>query len=63
MRKRLQQLGKLITQYCENFNFRPFVDSAPILERPLAEKAGLGWGGRKTQFIAKQRSWFLVFYW
>ena len=61
MRKRLQQLGKLITQYCENFNFRPFVDSAPILERPLAEKAGLGWVGKHSLLLNKEAgSWFFI---
>lgn len=61
MRKRLQQLGKLITQYCEHFNFRPFVDSAPILERPLAEKAGLGWVGKHSLLLNKEAgSWFFI---
>lgn len=61
MRKRLQQLGKKITDYCQNFNFRPFVDSAPILERPLAEKAGLGWVGKHSLLLNKEAgSWFFI---
>ena len=61
MRKRLQQLGKKITEYCEGFNFRPFVDSAPILERPLAEKAGLGWVGKHSLLLNKEAgSWFFL---
>ncbi len=61
MRKRLQQLGKKITTYCEDFNFRPFVDSAPILERPLAEKAGLGWIGKHSLLLNKEAgSWFFL---
>lgn len=61
MRKRLQQLGKRITDYCESFNFRPFVDSAPILERPLAEKAGLGWVGKHSLLLNKEAgSWFFL---
>jgi epoxyqueuosine reductase len=61
MRKRLQQLGKKITEYCENFNYRPFVDSAPILERPLAEKAGLGWVGKHSLLLNKHAgSWFFL---
>ncbi len=66
MRKRLQQLGKKITDYFEqlednNFNFRPFVDSAPILERPLAEKAGLGWVGKHSLLLNKEAgSWFFI---
>lgn len=61
MRKRLQQLGEKISVYCEQLNFRPFVDSAPILERPLAEKAGLGWVGKHTLLINKAAgSWFFL---
>jgi len=61
MRKRLKQLGENIKVHCENFNYRPFVDSAPILERPLAEKAGLGWVGKHSLLINKQAgSWFFL---
>jgi epoxyqueuosine reductase len=61
MRKRLKQLGENIKAHCENFNYRPFVDSAPILERPLAEKAGLGWVGKHSLLINKQAgSWFFI---
>ena len=66
MRKRLQQLGKKITTYIEqlegeHFNYRPFVDSAPILERPLAEKAGLGWVGKHSLLLNKEAgSWFFL---
>ncbi|MBL4765415.1 MAG: tRNA epoxyqueuosine(34) reductase QueG [Colwellia sp.] len=76
MRKRLQQLGKKITTFFEEinseslqgedlkekgFSFRPFVDSAPILERPLAEKAGLGWVGKHSLLLNKEAgSWFFL---
>ena len=61
MRKRLKALGNKISEYCENFNFRPFVDSAPVLERPLAEKAGLGWIGKHSLVINKEAgSWFFL---
>lgn len=41
LRNRLKKLGEMIQQHCVSLNFRPFVDSAPILERPLAEKQDL----------------------
>ncbi|QOL27232.1 tRNA epoxyqueuosine(34) reductase QueG [Thalassotalea sp. LPB0316] len=61
IRKRLKQLGDKIKQHCLAFDFRPFVDSAPILERPLAENAGLGWVGKHSLLINQQAgSWFFL---
>lgn len=61
MRNRLKQLGEKIKQDCNELNYRPFVDSAPILERPLAEKAGLGWTGKHSLIINKEAgSWFFL---
>ncbi|WP_049630790.1 tRNA epoxyqueuosine(34) reductase QueG [Cellvibrio sp. pealriver] len=40
---------------------RAFVDSAPVMERPLAEKAGLGWTGKHTLIInSNAGSWFFL---
>lgn len=61
MRKRLKSLGEKIKDYCAELNYRPFVDSAPILERPLAEKAGLGWVGKHSLLLSKEAgSWFFI---
>lgn len=61
MRKRLKKLGQQIQDYCAELNYRPFVDSAPILERPLAEKAGLGWVGKHSLLLSKEAgSWFFI---
>ncbi|MEX0729253.1 MAG: tRNA epoxyqueuosine(34) reductase QueG [Aquisalimonadaceae bacterium] len=61
MRKRLQQLADRITEACGAFGYRVFVDSAPVLEKPLAEKAGLGWIGKHTLLINRQAgSWFFL---
>ena len=54
LRNRLKKLGERIQQHCVSLNFRPFVDSAPILERPLAEKAGLGWTGKHSLILNRQ---------
>jgi epoxyqueuosine reductase len=43
------------------FTYRVFTDSAPVLEVALAEKAGLGWRGKHTLLINKDRgSWFFL---
>ena len=61
LRKKLKQLGQIIESEVGHLGYRPFVDSAPILERPLAEKAGLGWVGKHSLLIAeKTGSWFFI---
>ncbi|MCE0559187.1 tRNA epoxyqueuosine(34) reductase QueG [Motilimonas sp. E26] len=61
MRQRLKQLGEHIKQSCNELNYRPFVDSAPILERPLAANAGLGWVGKHSLVLDEQAgSWFFL---
>ncbi|WP_415896875.1 tRNA epoxyqueuosine(34) reductase QueG [Neptuniibacter sp. QD72_48] len=54
IRKRLTQLGKRIEQEVGKSVYRAFVDSAPILERPLAEKAGIGWRGKHTLILNRE---------
>ena len=61
VRKRLAQLSKAIEALIGPFGHRVFVDSAPVLEKPLAQKAGLGWQGKHTLIInRKQGSWFVL---
>ena len=61
MRKRLQKLSEKISHEIGNFGYRVFVDSAPVLEKALAEKAGLGWIGKHTNLInQKSGSWFFL---
>lgn len=54
IRKRLTLLGQKLATEVEQLGFRAFVDSAPILERALANKAGLGWIGKNTMLINRQ---------
>ncbi|OEE60590.1 tRNA epoxyqueuosine(34) reductase QueG [Enterovibrio norvegicus FF-454] len=61
IRNRLKKLGDRISQEVGPFGYRPFVDSAPVLERPLAEKAGLGWTGKHSLLLSKEAgSWFFL---
>jgi len=61
VRKRLAQLSKAVAELIGPFGHRVFVDSAPVLEKPLAQKAGLGWQGKHTLLInRKQGSWFVL---
>lgn len=61
MRNRLKQLGQKIATLISDLDYRPFVDSAPILERPLAQQAGLGWIGKHSLLLAEEAgSWFFL---
>ncbi|MCL5427486.1 MAG: tRNA epoxyqueuosine(34) reductase QueG [Gammaproteobacteria bacterium] len=51
IRKRLALLAKKIEQEVGNFGYRAFVDSAPVMERALAQKAGLGWFGKNAMLL------------
>ena len=54
LRKRLAALGKRIQQHSSALGYRAFVDSAPIMERAIAEQAGLGWSGKHTLLINRE---------
>ncbi len=53
LRQRLQQLADRIRGAVGEFGFRVFTDSAPVMELPLAEKAGLGWRGKHTLLLSR----------
>jgi epoxyqueuosine reductase len=61
LRQRLQTLATRIEQVTGPFGYRVFTDSAPVLEKALAEKAGLGWIGKHSNLLAEQTgSWFFL---
>lgn len=61
MRKRLQKLANHIENQVGSFGYRAFVDSAPVLEKALAHKAGLGWVGKHTNLLSEDAgSWFFL---
>lgn len=61
VRKRLQHLAERITAVIGAFGYRAFVDSAPVLEKAIAEQAGLGWIGKNTLVLnRKAGSYFFL---
>jgi len=61
VRKRLQQLAERVQAAIGPFGYRAFVDSAPVLEKALAQQAGLGWIGKNTLLLNRQAgSWFFL---
>jgi epoxyqueuosine reductase len=60
IKSRLKQLGRWIgeTFRCE---LKVFVDTAPLMEKPLAQAAGLGWQGRHTNLVSRSfGSWLFL---
>lgn len=66
LRQRLKQLAEkinahLLAQGQAQAQYRVFVDSAPVLEKPLAMNAGLGWIGKHTNLLDREvGSWFFL---
>jgi len=62
IRKRLATLAKRIEEHSAYPVIqRPFVDSAPVMEKPIAEQAGLGWIGKHTLVLNREAgSWFFL---
>ncbi|QMU63207.1 MAG: tRNA epoxyqueuosine(34) reductase QueG [Flavobacteriaceae bacterium] len=58
IKRKLKELLYAIQEEIGEVHGRAFVDSAPILERAWAEKAGLGWNGKHTLLIQKQQGSF-----
>jgi epoxyqueuosine reductase len=58
---KLKQLLEVINEKIGEVNGRAFVDSAPVLDKAWAKKAGLGWMGKNTNLInAKSGSFFFL---
>ena len=61
VRNKLQKLADKISQQVENHSYRAFCDSAPVMEKALAEKSGQGWLGKHTNILNRQSgSWFFL---
>lgn len=61
IRSRLQKLAQQINSEVDGLGYRAFCDSAPVMEKPLAEKAGLGWIGKHSNLLDRRAgSWFFL---
>jgi len=61
VRKRLATLATRIQELAGGGQYRAFVDSAPVLERAIAERAGMGWIAKNTMLINPEAgSWFFL---
>ncbi|HEX2580397.1 MAG TPA: tRNA epoxyqueuosine(34) reductase QueG [Dongiaceae bacterium] len=53
MKKRLRQLARFLHEEC-GAEVKIFVDTAPVMEKPLAQQAGLGWQGKHTNLVSRR---------
>ena len=62
VKKRLKRLGRwLIERAGPDTEIKVFVDTAPVMEKPLAAAAGLGWQGKHTNLVSRGLgSWFFL---
>ncbi|MCA0933566.1 tRNA epoxyqueuosine(34) reductase QueG [Lutimonas saemankumensis] len=58
IRNKLRSLVSILQSSIGDFNARVFTDSAPVMERTWAQKSGLGWLGKHSLLISKQRGSF-----
>ncbi len=60
VKKRLKRLGRWLIEH-HGGRIKVFVDTAPVMEKPLAEAAGLGWQGKHTNLVSRDLgSWFFL---
>lgn len=60
VKKRLKRLGRWLVE-SHGGEIKVFVDTAPVMEKPLAEAAGVGWRGKHTNLVSRDLgSWFFL---
>ncbi|WP_461427075.1 tRNA epoxyqueuosine(34) reductase QueG [Gymnodinialimonas sp.] len=53
VKKRLKRVGRWLLEQAPGEQIKVFVDTAPVMEKPLAQAAGLGWQGKHTNLLAR----------
>lgn len=60
VKKRLKRVGRWLVEEAE-CKIKVFVDTAPVMEKPLAAAAGLGWQGKHTNLLSRELgNWFFL---
>lgn len=61
VKRRLKRVGRWLLERCPGEAIKVFVDTAPVMEKPLAEAAGLGWQGKHTNLLSRDLgNWFFL---
>lgn len=61
VKKRLKRVGRWLIDQEPSAEIKVFVDTAPVMEKPLAQAAGLGWQGKHTNLVSRDLgNWFFL---
>ncbi|WP_400084225.1 tRNA epoxyqueuosine(34) reductase QueG [Yoonia sp. R78084] len=61
VKKRLKRVGRWLIEAVPGAEIKVFVDTAPVMEKPLAQAAGLGWQGKHTNLLSRDLgNWFFL---
>jgi len=61
VKKRLKRVGRWLIAQEPGAEIKVFVDTAPVMEKPLAQAAGLGWQGKHTNLLSRDLgNWFFL---
>ena len=61
VKKRLKRVGRWLIEQAPGAGIKVFVDTAPVMEKPLAAAAGLGWQGKHTNLVSRDLgNWFFL---
>ncbi|KPP88354.1 tRNA epoxyqueuosine(34) reductase QueG [Erythrobacter sp. HL-111] len=61
VKKRLKALARWLVAEEEGCEVKVFVDTAPVMEKPLGEAAGIGWQGKHTNLVSREHgSWLFL---
>ncbi len=61
VKKRLKALARWLIEREPESELKVFVDTAPVMEKPLGEAAGIGWQGKHTNLVSRDHgSWLFL---
>jgi epoxyqueuosine reductase len=61
VKKALKALARWLVEQAPETSLKVFVDTAPVMEKPLGEAAGIGWQGKHTNLVSREHgSWLFL---
>jgi len=61
VKKALKALARWLVEQAPDTELKVFVDTAPVMEKPLGEAAGIGWQGKHTNLVSREHgSWLFL---